>query len=110
MTDLDWIEKMGVKNAMEYLEKNNMVLVAPGANYSTPAEDANITTVRSQCKSTLIDHSWRMIFASESEFDTLLTQLQHTLHGLGYEKVYAVDLKNAKDQTDARREVVDEGD
>lgn len=110
VTDLDWIEKMGAKNVMEYLEKNNMVLVAPGANYSTLAEDANITTVRSQCKSILIDHSWRMIFASESEFDTLLTQLQHTLHGLGYEKVYAVDLKNAKDQTDARREVVDEGD
>lgn len=109
VTDLDWIEKMGAKNAMEYLEKNNMVLVAPGANYSTPAEDVNITTVRSQCKSTLIDHSWRMIFASENEFESLLTQLQYTLHGLGYEKVYAVDLKNAKDQTDARREVVDEG-
>lgn len=105
--DMDWTEKMGADSAMEYLEQNDMLLVAPGANYSTPAEDANITTVRGQCKSAVIEYSWRMISAPESEFDTLLTQLRHTLDGLGYDEVYAVDLKNAKDQTAARADVAD---
>ncbi len=107
--DLDWSEKMGAKTAMEYLEKNNMVLVAPGANYSTPAEDANITTVRGQCKSAVIDYSWRMVFASENAFDRLLTQMQHTLDGLGYDEVYQVDLANAKDQSEARNAVANTG-
>lgn len=100
--DIDWSEKMGADTAMEYLEKNDMILVAPGANYSTPAEDANITTVRGQCKSTVISYSWRMIFASASEFDGLLKELQDTAKGLGYQDVYQVDLKNARDQTAAR--------
>lgn len=105
--DADWREKMGAKTAMEYVKKNDMLLVAPGANYSTPSEDANITTVRAQCKSTVISYSWRMVFASGQEFDGLLKELQDTAKGLGYEEVYAVDLKNAKDQTAARRSVAE---
>lgn len=91
---------------MEYLKKNNMILAAPGANYSTPAEDANITTMREQCKASLIEYSWHMIFAPAREFDRLLIQMRNTLKGLGYDAVYRTDLKNAKNQTVAREEVV----
>ncbi len=104
--DLDWKEKMGAEMPMEYLKKNNMILAAPGANYSTPAEDANITTMREQCKASLIEHSWHMIFAPAREFDRLLIQMRNTLKGLGYDAVYRTDLKNAKNQTVAREEVV----
>lgn len=103
--ELDWTKQMGADTAMEYLEENQMLLVAPGANYSTPAEDANITTVRSQCKSAVISYSWKMIFARNSEFDVLLKELQNTVKGLGYDDVYAVDLRNAKEQTAAREEI-----
>lgn len=105
--DEDWKRKMGTDTAMEYLEKNHMLLVAPGANYSTPAESANITTVREQCKSAVIRSSWKMIFVPSSEFDTLLKEMQDTLKGLGYDDVYAVDLKNAEDQTAARKSAVE---
>ncbi len=101
--DEDWSEQMGADTAMEYLEQHGMILTAPGANYSTPAEDANITTMRERCKSTVIDTSWKMIFASSDEFDRLLKEMQDISVGLGYEEVYAVDLKNAKDQTAARK-------
>lgn len=104
--DADWAEKMGADTAMEYLEKNGMIIVAPGANYSTSAEDVNITTVRNQCKSAVIRYSWQMIFAAEGEFDGLLAELQDTMKGLGYEEVYQVDLSNAKKQTEAREDVV----
>ena len=105
--DRDWKEKMGTDTSMEYLKQNDMLLVAPGANYSTPAEDANITTVREQCKARVIDYSWRMIFARDSEFDALLKELGKILDGLGYEDVYKVDLDNAKEQTAARKAVAE---
>lgn len=100
--DLDWKEQMEADTAMEYLEKNNMILIAPGANYSTPAEDSNITTVRERCKSIVIEASWKMIFASSNDFNKLLKELQDTAKALGYDDVYQVDLKNAKDQAAAR--------
>ena len=103
--DRDWEERMGAETSMEYLEQNGMLLAAPGANYSTPAEDANITTVREQCKGRVIDYSWQMIFAGDSGFEALLKELGEILNGLGYEDVYEVDLANAKEQTAARKAV-----
>lgn len=100
--DIDWINKMGADTAMEYLKNNNMLLIAPGANYSTPAESTNITTIRERCKSAIIRYSWRMIFAQKNSFNKLLKEMQDTAKGLGYNYVYKVDLKNAKDQTAAR--------
>lgn len=99
----EWTARMGADTAMQFLEKNHMLLVAPGSDYSTPEEDANITTIREQLKTTIVNGSWRLIFASSDEFDSLLSELQETAIGLGYQQVYAVDLKNAKDQTAARR-------
>lgn len=107
LLDRDWAEKMGADTAMEYLEQNDMLLVAPGANYSTPAEDANITTIRNQCKAMVIEYSWRMVFAPEDEFDGLLEEFGDMLDGLGYADVYEVDLENAKAQTAARKAVAE---
>mgnify|MGYP000066745641 FL=1 len=42
-----------------------MLLVAPGSSYSVPEADSNITTVRGQCKSAIVDGSWKMIFAKD---------------------------------------------
>lgn len=101
---LDWQEHMGAKTTMEYLQKNNMILVAAGSGYTTPEESSSISTVRGQCKSTIVDNSWKMIFAkTDAEFDKILKDMQKTAKGLGYEDVLAVDMQNAKDQTAARK-------
>lgn len=100
----DWSEHMGATSALEYVQKNNMLEVAPGSNYAIPEADSNITTVRGQCKSTIVDNSWKMIFASsESEFNSILKDMQKTAKGLGYEDVLKVDDQNAKDWTAARK-------
>ncbi len=99
----DWQTKMGAKTTIEYLQKNNQLMVAPGASYITPTEDSEITTLRGQCKSIIIENSWKMVFAeNEAEFNSLLKEMQDIVIGLGYDKVLAVDMKNAKDQNDAR--------
>ncbi len=105
--DREWTKKMGADTAMEYLKKNHMLLVAPGANYSTPAEEANITTVREQCRSAVIEYSWKVVFSQPHESDRILSELRDILDGLGYEKVYQVDLENAKEQAAARASVAE---
>lgn len=100
----DWSTYMGADTTMEYLEKNNKILVAPGSSYSVPEADSNITTVRGQCKSAIVDGSWKMIFAKDdAEFDSLKKDMQKTAKGLGYDDVLEVDMKNAADQTAARK-------
>ena len=96
---------MDASTTMEYLENNDMILVAPGSAYTTPEEGSNITTVRGQCKAAVIDNSWKMIFAKDqSEFDKYMTEMRDTAKGLGIEEVLEVDMKNAKDQDAARKE------
>lgn len=63
----DWREHMGANTTMEYLQNNNLLMVAPGSDYTTPEEDSNITTVRGQCKAAVVDSSWKMIFAKDQE-------------------------------------------
>ena len=100
--DKDWAEHMGASSTMEYVQNNNML--EPGSSYSIPEADSNITTVRGQCKSAVVDNSWKMVFASnDSEFASILKDMQTTAKGLGYDDVLEVDKQNAKDWTAARK-------
>lgn len=101
----DWKSVMGADTTMDYLEQNNMIIVAPGSTYSVPEADSNITTVRGQCKSTIVDNSWKMVFAKDdAEFASIAKDMKKTAEGLGYDDVLAVDKQNAKDQTKMREE------
>lgn len=101
--DEDWKAHTGADTTMDYVRDNDLLIVAPGSSYSTPEESSNITTIRGQCKATIIENSWKMIYAAdETEFTSLLTTMQETAKGLGYEDVLEVDMKNAQDQNDAR--------
>ena len=105
----DWQEKMGAKTTMEYLQNNNKILVAPGSGFAAPEEDSQITTLRGQCKATIVDTSWQMIFAAnDEEFDTLQKTMQDTLEGLDYQTVLDYDMDLAKQQNDARVAIVEE--
>ena len=97
------------ETTIDYLEKNDQLLVAPGASYTAPEDDSEIETLRNQVKSTILEYSWKMVFAKdEAEFNSLLKEMQDTAKGLNYDKVLAVDMQNAKDQQKAREEVVKE--
>jgi putative aldouronate transport system substrate-binding protein len=106
----DWSAQMGgAASTMEYLEANDELLVAPGASYTAPADTGEIESIRSQVKASIIEHSWKMVFAKDSaEFDALLTSMQETANGLGYETVLDFDMQNAEDQNTAREEVAAE--
>lgn len=108
----DWSSHMdGAQTTLEYLEKNKQILVAPGASYVAPEDSSEISTLRNQVRSSIVEFSWKMVFAkTESEFDSLEKEMKKTADGLGYQKVLKLDLQNAKDQTKQRNAVVEKFD
>jgi multiple sugar transport system substrate-binding protein/putative aldouronate transport system substrate-binding protein len=106
----DWSEHMGgAKTTMEYLQSNDKLLIAPGASFVTPTDTSEIETLRNQVKATIVEHSWKMAFAKdEAEFESLLTQMQETANGLGYEKVLEFDMTSAEARIAAQEAVANE--
>jgi len=101
--DKDWQKQMNAKTTLDYLKNAKQILVAPGTSYVQPEETSNVATLRSQCKASIVEYSWKMIFAKdEKEFNSLLKQMQDKVKGLGYAEVLKVDMKNSKDQDKLR--------
>lgn len=102
--DRSWREYMHADSTIEYLVQNNMMIIAPGCSYTIPMEDPEISTMRSQCTTIILDYSWKMIFAEDEEaFYELLAAMQEKVKSFGYDEVYAVDLQNALQQNEARQ-------
>mgnify|MGYP001852397906 CR=1 FL=1 len=107
--DTDWQNQMGATTTMEYLTANNKITVAPGSGYVSTEEDSQITALRGQCKASIVDYSWKMIFAEdEDEFNSLLKEMQDTVKGLDYETVLEYDMSCAEEQNEARVAVVEQ--
>lgn len=105
----DWKSVMNAKSTREYLEKNNMLLVAPGCSYQAPVESSEQQTIRSQCKKAIQEYSWSMVFAdNEEEFYSLLSQMQDAVKSYGYDSVIAYDLEHAKAKAEAAKQNVKE--
>jgi putative aldouronate transport system substrate-binding protein len=103
-----WSKQMdGATTTTEYLQKKGQYIVAPGDGYITPQDDSTIKTLRNQVQQVIVQNSWRMAMStSDSDFSSLLKDMQNTAKGLGYDKVIAVDMKRAKEQNAQRVAVV----
>lgn len=106
--DKDWQEYAdGASTTIEFLENKDALSVAAGTSYTQPEESSDITTLRNQCKTVIVDDSWKMVFAKdEAEFESLLQHMQETVRGLGYEEVLELDMENAKEQSESRVQAV----
>lgn len=106
--DDDWMQQMGSSSAISYLEEHDMLQIAAGDSFVAPEEDSQFTTLRSQCGASLTDYSWRLSFADNNEtFDTLYTEMQDTLIGLDFEKLFEYDKSRAMDKVNARNEILE---
>lgn len=94
---VDWREKMGADTTMEYLQKNNKILVSLGTAYVAPVENSDQSTIRNQCKRAIQNYSWEMIFAPDREsFENLLDEMQATVKSYGYDTILEYDMTHAK--------------
>ncbi len=106
----DWSEHMdGAKTDIEYLQKAGKLAVAPGATYTPPEEDSQISTLRSSVKTEVVNASWQAVVAkSTSECQSIFKNMGKQIDDLGYQQVLKVDEQNAKDLIKARQEIVKE--
>ena len=98
----DWQSHMDAKNAIDFLEKNDQLMTSPGISFASPSDDTEIATLRAQCKSVLVENSWKAVFAdSEEECEQYIQEMISTAKGLGYDDIVAVDKENAQLKRDA---------
>ncbi|MCL2254606.1 MAG: ABC transporter substrate-binding protein [Lachnospiraceae bacterium] len=106
--EADWRRIMDAHSTKEFLEKNDKMIVAPGSGYTVPPEPNEIWSIRAWCQPIILDFSWRMIFAKDDEhFLSLKREMQDTVYSFGFEKVFEVDLYNAKQLIEARNLAVE---
>lgn len=106
--DADWKARMNADSATAYLQNHGMFEVAPGDSYVTPEEDSQITTLRSQCGTSITDYSWRLAFAEdENAFNSLYAELQKTLDGLNFNQVFEYDKTQCEERVKAREKVTE---
>lgn len=106
--DEDWMQQMGSSSAISYLEEHDMLEIAAGDSFVAPEEDSQYTNLRSQCGASLTDYSWRLSFADNDEtFDSLYKEMQDTLAGLDFEKLFDYDKSRAMDRVNARKEILE---
>jgi len=105
--DKSWKEFMKAETTLDYLSQHNAYTVAPGNNYIPEAAPAEIDTLRNQCREIIKANSWKMVFAAnDAEFEALLKDMQDTVKGLGYDEVFAFDVKIAENTRKAREEAI----
>lgn len=94
--DKDFQEHMGgAKTTMEYLQKNDMLLVEPGDTIINESEDSADLTLRNQINSESVATSWKAVFASENDFEKTIEEGRQKMKGLDYDKFIAKDEKIA---------------
>lgn len=86
-----------------------MLLVGAGSSYVQPEENSQISTLRGSIKTEIVNSSWKASFASsESECEKIFNEMIKTVNGLDIDSVLKVDMKNAKDQDKARKNILKE--
>lgn len=104
----DWsAQNDGALSAIEELDSKGRLLVLPGTDYATPEYTTDISTIKEQCKQTIVEYSWKMVFASDdADFEAQLAKMQETAKGLGYDEVLAVDKQNSSDKAASIKELL----
>ncbi|MCR5341919.1 MAG: extracellular solute-binding protein [Butyrivibrio sp.] len=84
---------------IQYFEKQNLISVIPGTEWAAEDYPDYIKTVELQCRQTLVDYSWKMVFArDEDEFDSLQDTMLSTLVRLGFDEVIKINVRYAQDR------------
>lgn len=105
MTDMkrEWQEKFDAEEPVDYMKKNNLLVISPNVSVTLPSDSSDISVIRNQCNDTLCDYSWRMIFAKDdAEFDSMWDEMCVQMDGLGFQELYAADAEKYQIELDAK--------
>jgi len=106
MTEMkrEWSERFNASDPVDYMKKNNVLLISPNVSITLPSDTPDISVIRNQCMEVLNAYSWRMIFAkNDAEFNAMWDQMVKEMDGLGFRKlvefdteVYTIELEAKK--------------
>ncbi len=92
-----------------YFEEKDMITVVPGTEWVQEEYPDYLKTIQEQCKQTIIDYSWRMVFSvSEDEFYRLKQELLGTLSRLDYDKFLEFNIENARKRYEVLKQTAKE--
>ncbi len=99
----DWAAKFGAAEPVDYMKKNNILLISPNVSVSLPSDPADISIIRKQCSDLFSDYSWRMIYAKDDgEFDSLWTEMCTQMDGMGFQELSKFDKEKYQIELDAK--------
>lgn len=107
MTDMkrEWQEQFDAEEPVDYMKKNDVLLISPNVSVSLPSDSSDISVIRNQCNDTLCDYSWRMIFAKDdAEFDAMWDEMCTQMDGFGFQELYNADVEKYQIEVDAKIE------
>ncbi|WP_026525535.1 extracellular solute-binding protein [Butyrivibrio sp. MB2005] len=106
----DWKEHYRTQlTPIGYYEEKDMITVVPGTEWAQEEYLDYLKTVQEQCRQTIIDYSWRMVFAeSEDEFYRLKDELLGTIKRLDYDSFLEVNIENAKKRYEVLKQAAKE--
>ena len=96
-TKQEWKARFGAAEPVEWMKKNNKIVISPNVSVTLPSDTADIEVKRGQCKQEIKDASWRMIFASDNAtFDAMWDEMVNNLNAFGFQDLYTFDVDRAK--------------
>ncbi len=99
----DWQAKFNATEPVDWMKKNNKLLVSPNVSVTLPSDTSDIAVIRSQCYDAFTDYSWQMVFAKDdTEFDSLWDEMTEQMKGFDYDTLYAFDTAKWQIQVDAK--------
>lgn len=108
MTDMKkaWQAKFGADEPVDYMKKNNKLVISPNVSVALPTDTPDISVIRNQCNDTVCDYSWRMIYAtSDAEFDAMWDDMTKELNGFGFEDLMKFDIEKHTIELNAKKAV-----
>lgn len=103
-TTIEWQEKYGAENEVEYMKASGQMNPVPSVNLSLAIDTSDIGLIRSQCKTIVCDTSWQAIFAAdEAAFEALWDDMCSQLEGFGWNDLVAFDTEKYQPMIDARK-------
>ena len=106
MTDMkkEWQARFGADEPVDYMEKNNVLLVSPNVSVSLPSDTPDISVIRNQVNEMVCDSSWQMIFAKDdAEFDQMWDTMSKNLDGVGFQDLVQFDIDKHTIEVNAKK-------
>lgn len=103
-TTIEWQEKFGAENEVEYMENNGLMKPVASVNKTLAVDTTDIGLIRSQCKTLVCDTSWQAVFAAdEASFEALWDNMCTQLEGFGWNDLVEFDTAKYQPVIEARQ-------